>query len=358
MTLWQVYRSLASQRPCYNCGGVFPYGGTDVGGLIEPTLDNTGQFVITGAYRYSPRISLNGGTNWSIVDPRPGYAGYEKFDCSLDGSHLIACENPGRLQVSWDQGVTWPYGRQSADSHWDRVAMSADGVVCLAYEQLNNMDNTGRFYISTDGGVTWRMASVGTISPNLDYNPHTWNCVACSATGSKVAVVRDALDFTADLYISDNFGVDFSWAKAYPDGNNTHHYSWTDIDMSSGGSIIVTCLGSALYSYADAGHIYISEDGGNTWAESFPLADSLGHSWNNVCCSEDGTVMLARKRDSQYYDSIWYSWDTGATWKEVKPAGVGNISWGKPKVSGSGTIMSVVFTNTPWDMYVCQLAKL
>lgn len=355
MTLWQVFHSKVGVRPCYMCGGIFPYSPSV--GLITPALDNSGQFVITGTYYIDPKISLDSGVSWSTVSPWPGYAGFESVDCSLDGKHLIVCENPGRLQVSWDYGVTWPYGIQGANHVWGDVRVSADGQVCLAYDQFNNYYNSGRLYLSTDKGVTWIVPNIGTVYPNA-YDPyiHSYYGMACNAVGSKIATIRDAPDFTVDLWITNNFGVDYSWVKAAPSGS--FNVAWSDVDMDSDGSVIIVCKGTSFYVYSDTGSIWISKDGGSTWAQSFPLGDGLGHSWNNVCCSEDGSVMLARKRNSQYYDSIWYSWDTGATWREVLPAGAINKSWGKPKVSGGGTVMGVVTTNSPWDAYVCQLAQL
>lgn len=355
MTLWQVHHFRASERSLYTCGGIFPYDIT-VGGLTNPALDNSGQFILAGAFDYAPRISLNGGIDWSVVDPWPGYAGFHNFDCNLDGTHLIACENPGRLQVSWDQGATWPYGQQAVNHVWGDVRVSANGDVCLAYDDFNNFYNSGRFYISMDGGVVWTVPRIGVTSPNNDPYTHQYYGIACSSDGAKMAIIRDQPNFTVDLWISNNYGADYSWVKTSPSG--VFNTKWNDVDMDSDGSVIVVCKGTAFYSYADAGSIWISKDGGGTWAQKYPLNDGLGHSWQTVCCSEDGSVILAKKRNSQYYDSLWYSWNTGTDWREILPASAGNLTWGKPKVSGGGSIMAIVDISPPYDMYVCQLATL
>jgi hypothetical protein len=365
MTLWQVHHFRASERLLYTCGGIYPYD-LDVGGLITPALDYSGQFVVVASYYYAPRMSLNSGVDWSVVDPWPGYAGFRALDCNTDGTHIIACEYPGRLQVSWDQGATWPYGLQGSNRYWSNARMSLNGDVCLAFDEYSLYYNGGRFYISTDGGSTWITSSIGTTSPNTDVDPRLYYGMSCSATGAKVAVIKEGVYYYEGgipkkekniLWLSNSYGANFSWTKTLPNGA-IHGANWVDVDMDSDGSVIVICEGTSYYSYADAGSIWVSKDGGGTWAQKYPLNDGLGHSWQTVSCSDDGSVILAKKRNNQYYDSLWYSWNTGTDWREVKPAGDVNIYWGKPIVSGSGSILSIVNPSTPYDMYICQLATL
>jgi hypothetical protein len=270
---------------------------------------NAGQSVAAGI------ISLPG-SSWTARDSN------REWTCvasSADGTKLVAGTNSGKLYTSTDSGITWTPRENTRN--WAGVASSADG------SKLVGVANNGQIYTSIDSGLTWTARAT----------VRAWTCVASSSDGSKLVAGVDG----GMIYTSTNSGV--SWTERLPpisrcssvasssDGtrivvvgtgsaptpenfyaqtdpiclsndsgvnwsgvNNIIKYSWKAVAASSNGAVMVGV----------SDNIYVSRDGGSTWAAQFEAG-----SWNGVACSADGKKMVAVSASA-----VHTSTDSGYTW--------------------------------------------
>lgn len=191
---------------------------------------------------------------------------------SADGTHLVACSNPGRIHTSDDSGANWT--ARDAVRTWKSVASSADGIRLAACTD-DVSPGVGLIYTSSDAGATW--------TPR-DPSGH-WTSIASSADGLRLL----AGTFPGQLYLSTDAGA--TWTA-----RESIRY-WTSVATSSDGTKLVAC--------ADDDAIYTSADAGSTWT---PRASA--DAWSSVASSADGTKLVACANPGRIHTSR----DSGITW--------------------------------------------
>ena len=110
-----------------------------------------------------------------------------------------------------------------------------------------------------------------------------------------------------------------SASGSWTEGSGDQKY-WTLMSASDDGMTVVTAT------YGEK--IYVSTDGGATWASK-----ASSKSWWGTAISADGTIMYV----AEYGASIWKSTDTGETWSELTNSNPG--SYGDLACSADGTIV-------------------
>lgn len=213
----------------------------------------------------------------------------------------------------------------SPTSDWISLCSSTDGTI--VYAGVNN----GSVYKSIDSGVTWTAVS-GT-------SGLIWTSLACSSNGLLVyGVVASGAGqgiYVPVVYLDGGNSTTAS-AVVY-DGGSASTVSWT-VTIDSGTSAILTndltlvsgtsgvtytaiaCSadGSKVFASSNAGGIFVSIDGGTTFALT---AGTTALNFRSIACSDSGIIVYSAVTAGSIYRSI----DTGASFASV--AGTTPFAW-------------------------------
>lgn len=206
----------------------------------------------TGSFLY---MSSNGGKDW--IEQRPALLDGADFDMSGDGKLMTLCRD-NVLHISFDDGATW----KEQGSHCPSEVLNNGAMTAWIGNGLS---------ISTDYGKTWRDVSGG-----------FGNRVGVSRNGTNMVRRKDRLHGIFE--VSKDAGM--TWEEAptklryAPSGGDI-----SSLFISDDAKNIVVMTGP-VSSYPVGDYVYVSADGGVTWAANKELAI-----WSGTM-SPDGGVIL------------------------------------------------------------------
>jgi hypothetical protein len=111
-------------------------------------------------------------------------------------------------------------------------------------------------------------------------------------------------------------------------------------------SVAINDAGNKMLAGTYNGRLYVSSDGGTSWAETRP-AGNVNKIWFTVAVSADGKTMLAGTGTRLYRST-----DGGATWAETQPAGNNDADWRGTAIGNGGQTLAAaarygrVYTST------------
>jgi photosystem II stability/assembly factor-like uncharacterized protein len=160
-----------------------------------------------------------------------------------------------------------------------------------------------------------------------------------SADGNKVIAGNTGVNNTwefGSLYISADGGS--TWAITQPDWESAL-LPWQTTSMSADGNIII-----AGYEYADLavkyGRLFITNNGGSWWFETQP-AGARNIFWQTSSMSADGTKIIVGSQIMSGTGSgtgrLWLTTNTGTTWSVTNPAGDVDLNWNTTSMSADGS---------------------
>lgn len=296
--------------------GVIPWTAQSAAGSnywngIACSADGTKLAASAGDYSWGNSTiftSRDFGASWQASGAPPAI--WACLASSADGTKLVAgqgflryygfwYEGYGYLFASADSGTNWQYANPNNSTRG--IAMAADGKQVLAAEDLGGGDSG--LFISTDYGADFTRTATSITN--------TWSAVASSVDGTKLAAAAYDRIFTnaGPIYVSADSGTTWSLTTA-----PTNY--WTCLASSADGA--------KLAAAANGGTIYLSTNSGATWAPS--SAPAAG--WVSIASSADGTKLIAAA------GSLYISTDSGATWTTMSaPAN----QWASVACSADGT---------------------
>jgi photosystem II stability/assembly factor-like uncharacterized protein len=318
-----------------------PYGDLDVS-YVDTIMGDDG-FIFTGDYNaHYPRSSPDYGVNWDEYQANPPEAGFTSFACSDDGSHLIYCENPGRVWVSTDSGANWTEhrpGGTDANFLWTCVCMDADGSFMGAIQARNTSINSGHCYFTNDSGANWfepLPAYYGAHWTNSGSNAfRDWKTVACDADGSHIILCQNQ----STTFHSVEGGAIDTWY-------NTAPAYGTRASLNSNGNVMFLVRYPNAAWWSD-NQIYKSTDAGANWDEIEPTGDSTGIIWTSISCdqntgSEDGYMVAATSSiEGEEFGRVYCSSNRGVDWNETQPMGAITAGWNFAAMNTDGTAFVV-----------------
>lgn len=192
------------------------------------------------------------------------YGNWTSVACSSNGSIVVATQGSnniggrttyGNLFISTDEGAAWRIPDRAGVGVWSSSAVSLDGKVMIASQEIDDTGYPGQLWSSTDSGTTW--------SSN---GPHMkWSSVGMNSNGT--LMVAAASTASGLVYASSNFGG--SWTATSQYGNR--------VGVSPDGTTIVAG--------ETDGDLFISFDGGSTWVNQI---DSPNAPWTSLSLSSNG----------------------------------------------------------------------
>ena len=212
------------------------------------------------------------------------------------------------------------------------------GALTPAFSQDNES-----YTSTTIGNITITPVQAGAVAsikvngsiytPGIPSNPVT------VADGNVVTIVVTAEDnittktYTITFTSNTPPPVLKTWAAFDTPGQTAGVYMM-DAAVSSDGMTIAAAAGEPDYfGYNNAGYIYVSSDGGETWKECVSAGRRF---WRSITMSADGTRIAA----SDVHGLIVSSADKGGTWNVVKASD--NLLWYSLSSSSNGTIIAAI----------------
>jgi len=129
---------------------------------------------------------------------------------------------------------------------------------------------------SSSSSATPSSPAAGTIWTQTSLGANSWGRVASSSDGSTLVGIVSG----GQIYVSHDRGV--SWTS------NNNNQSWTDIAISSDGSIILAVYYASNYTYA----MSLSTNGGLSWGNT-NFTSSSSNGTTCIACSSDGSLFIA-----------------------------------------------------------------
>jgi photosystem II stability/assembly factor-like uncharacterized protein len=267
--------------------------------------------------------STDYGEHWTQINPSGVDEDFNAngLDCSYDGKVVVAGSNnaevatssaKGRLYVSVDYGVTWneirPHG--DVDISWNGVTVSGDGGTLL----LGVAAATGRLYKSAAP-----FSSFTELRPKGDVD-RNWRSVGINYDGT--VMFAGCVTVTEGAFISTDGGA--NWSDKHQNTGVCHQMN---AGMSRDGSCIVW---SEFNSAATDMDVYFTKDLGANISAVEPSA--TGQLWRGTQISQDGQKLLAVSATLR----AWFSYDQGANWTELRPAGDADKTWRGVGMSSRG----------------------
>lgn len=242
-------------------------------GVMALAVSGDGNKVIAARDSVIYRASYSGSA-WNYPTPRTwssptgsglnqrcaGYGpNFNSLAASSDGSSWIAgVRDESCVYTSTNSGDDWS-NTNLGGTNWGS-AISADGTIRIT------SNSNGNLYRNSGSG--WSAISTSGLPTSTG-----WAGIACDSTCTKMAIYS----WGGYTWTTSNSGG--TWSKG---GSAVRYY--TDLVMSSDGSVIATTDGS---------DVYISQDLGATWS-SQGLA---GKTWVSVTVSGDGKKIYAAAND-------------------------------------------------------------
>ncbi len=196
------------------------------------------------------------------------YGNWTSVACSSNGTMVVATQGAnrmggqtsyGNLFVSTDEGTMWRIPDRVGMGIWTSSAVSLDGTVMVASQEVDETGYPGQIWTSTDSGSSW--TSNG---PNMK-----WASVAMNSNGT--LMMAAASTPSALVYASSNFGV--SWTATSQWGNR----------------VGVSPDGTTILAGETDGSLLLSFDGGSNWVEQY---DSPQAPWESFALSSNGRHMV------------------------------------------------------------------
>lgn len=279
-----------------------------------------------------------------------GYTGGETLNSaaiSASGSHQIvssvesAFSPPNEqhpLYVSTNYGTSWQNVAQAADpavsNIWSSVDISNDGQTMVAvsragFELDGGEEIPPKVVLSHNAGASWT-----SITPNGLQGGE--NEVVVSGDGSTVAVTASGV-----LYTSDDEGL--NWENPVIDAdnglNNSYLQIWSVSMSDDGDKLLVGNMGSG----AEFEDLYLSEDGGASWAgiDTLPETNLV---YPTVAVSADGNTIAVAGIDFEggENDYVFTSTTDGAIWTDVTPEDDAFNLWSSIDMSDDGKTFALL----------------
>lgn len=217
-------------------------------------------------------------------------------------------------------GVSWTPRLNPKVWHW--ISSDAAGDVLVAGEASGGLLNT-----SKDGGATW---TTGNSTPGI------WISSDMTPSGDRIVAAQffDSVN-PSGLYISEDRGATWTQLHSSNPGVTLENQAYESVSISNDGQRIVAAVQN--------GPIYVSGDGGRTWA-SGTLAGSPGsftRFWRALDSSADGLVVVAAEQNGELFRSA----DGGLTWSPLAiTVGGAAISenWYRIQISDDGQVIALV----------------
>ncbi len=274
---------------------------------------------------------------WFEIQPSSDrYKWWRATAVSGDGNTLAAGANYSYVYISKDGGNTWAEKRPAGNntSTWNTLSINGDGSVILAGDDYN-------LYVSTDGGISWTSKVANSIissaiSPDgmkmiigtwqgaylSTDKGNTWNSTLTHENGmNSVSINYDGSCLLASalnaggLYLSTNGGA--SWARILPE---IYYWEWRT-SITNEGKMLVAPYG---------GDLLTSDNSGASWT-THNTASGASKLWTSLSVSSAGNKIILSTDARLYYSS-----DGGDNWIEQNPAGNTDLYWMCTAMSSDG----------------------
>jgi len=278
------------------------------------------------------------GANWNHVTSLGTGAQFGTVRCSKDGLTVVVGSNTGVWTSANGSSFTQRYpGGGTGNRRIFDSAVNADGSIM--YVGIGDYFSTipGRMYKSTDKGVSW-----SEVQPAGNVNKD-WFWSRCDDSGNKVIVTAmhsyNGDGLAGGVWVSDDAGA--TWTETFPDGSPQGTKDWRRSTISGDGNV--------LYSGRWGGRLYRSYDFGSSWTEIQP-AGAADKNWYMLDTNYLGNVCAF---GAQYDQMPWLSFDYGNTFTQIFPSGVVNYRWGNASLSDSGTFIYLMEqSNKLWTITI------
>lgn len=244
------------------------------------------------------------------------------------GRVLVAAENPGRLWVSTDAGVTWD-ATDSPVANW---------VGAAVYGAADASDRTGRAVVyilaAAAGGGLYESAAGGTWTPvepataGVDFTNRAWASVAAMYPENALAAVFDGPIYRRPARSA-------AWSPTVDAATGQPLVRrWQAVALSgqASGPAVAVAVG-------DEGQVWISDTNGDSWVRRDVSAGGTAVTapWSRAAIATDASVIAVAGDSSS---SLYLSRDHGLTWTR---AGTPVGDYTSISVSGDGrTIMATL----------------
>jgi uncharacterized repeat protein (TIGR01451 family) len=200
-----------------------------------------------------------------------------------------------------------------------------------------------RAYATNSAGTGYGQLRMIITGNSVDISNYTWTAVLSNQTwGLAVGSMDQRTMFSGMLggLVSVSFDFGASWADA-----GLPVDAWFRGAASADARYVLA--GADAGFSTPGGRLYLSSDGGQTWAEQQLIGDA-DDNWDAIAMSADGTHQVAAARDS---DHVFISHDAGTSWVDVGLTGASAAGAG---MSSDGYTILLAGKNSQGKAYISR----
>ena len=237
--------------------------------------------------------------------------------------------NSSYLYVSQNRGASFsqvrPIDITAANNvPFQTTTISSTGQYILA--AANNTESSQKLYVSSNFGTDF----TGIIPTNLS-GVTAWSSVAMSSDGKHMAaVISNTANVSGNVYVSNDYGQSFTGKTCTGVTSNM-----SSIAISSNGKIMAATVNGGVLS----GNIYISSNYGSSFTnEPVITAANVTCNWQKITMSNDGKFMVAIANGSNTagYSRAYISRDFGNNFAAITNGLSFDASWNDVTMSADG----------------------
>lgn len=280
-----------------------PEGG-EIKAILQSTQDTDVLYALSGDNPTQVVKSLNSGTTWTAISD---FTGSTVSDMVMTEDGALVAFGYSRTWVSYDGGITWTTHNQTYINFYDAVPHPVNGGEILATGYKSDGSPTMSLFHSTDHGSTWSDLQLIS-SGNNSYG----RCIDIS-TGNPDNILVGGYEYSSGnapcLFLSTDGGSSF--ADVTPAAASGEYYFYgVGIHPVNPDTLLAGTLSG----------IYRSTDGGSSWTRIQNQYYGYDISFSDV----DPNLVLS----AGTYGRTYVSTDCGASWTTTYTGIDGdNIKW-------------------------------
>lgn len=236
--------------------------------------------VLAGTQNDGLLLSRDAGKSWNRVagPPKAGSAGLDPSNADV----IYGAFYKDGIQKSIDGGKTWIPSSEGIEKGFSIIEVVVSPTNPLEVYAIGNISWNGKFYRSEDGGKTWKSSSK--IKPDLAANP----------TLDGIFEGMQPLSAPTNLAVNPRNGKELFIAANWRCPHSTDGgVTWTERDAGADISVItdVRFFKDRTYVTAMDEGTLMSDSGGKTWKQLWPLSHTRGfsgHNWRVAINEVDG----------------------------------------------------------------------
>ena len=319
-------------------GNVAMNGNVTTGSLPDGAITSSNFNVTTKSPSYLTSSYLHTSLVTGSID-----ASWNRVAISSTGQVIAAVangtnSNSQNIYISTNYGTSFtnvvPSGLTGTTNTWSNLVMSGNGQVIVGSITTSSASaNSSYLYVSQNKGISFSQVQPSgiTAADNVPFQTTT-----ISSTGQYILAAANSTVSSQNLYVSSNFGTDFTGINPI---NLSGVTAWSSVAMSSDGKHMAAVISNTANV---SGNVYVSNDYGQSFTGK--TCTGVTSNMSSIAISSNGQIMAATVNGGVLSGNIYISSNYGSSFTNKPVITTANVTcnWQKIAMSNDGKFMVAI----------------